>query len=639
MPYLHTACLYDEETKALWIGTAGSGLYRLENGIITAYGTEAGIPHLTINCLYKDRMKNLWIGTDGGGLTRMKDGEFSTLPGGDGLDCGYVYSIYEDREGSLWVGTLDGGLHQLRDNKFTTYTTREGLNHDYVDCIHEDRAGDLWIGTKAGLNRLRQGRVTPFPAADKNLINNSILAIYEDLSGYLWIGTWGAGLYRLKKGKPTNLTEENGLSDNRIRCIAGDRQGNTWIGTDNGLNRFNPSSGTFTVFTTEQGLLSNFIKFIFEDSRGTLWIGTKAGLHHLKDGVVVPYNPGIHLEHNYFRCAYEDSEGTLWFGTGSGLMRLKGKKAFLYTVACGLIENDIYSILEDRGNYLWLAGPNGVSRIKKKELTEFSRDGIDRVKPLSFNEKDGMKSRWCTGSGCKTADHRFWFPTSMGVTVIDPAHIKENNLPPSPIIEKFIVDGETKNIHAGAAAKNLLELGAGTKRLDIYYTGVSFINPRKIGFKLKLAGYDSGWIDMGNLRVTTYTGLPPGHYTFKVTACSPDGVWNEKGVSFSFYIKPYFYQTTWFFIAAALVVILSVFSGYRFRIRQLKTREKELSTLVELRTRDLEKRNIQLGRAHQELRQSKEIIEEKNRNIMDSIHYARRIQQAMLPVRKKWQRS
>ncbi len=42
-----------------------------------------------------------------------------------------------------------------------------------------------------------------------------------------------------------------------------------------------------------------------------------------------------------------------------------------------------------------------------------------------------------------------------------------------------------------------------------------------------------------------------------------------------------------------------------------------------------------MEKAQRKLRQSKKIIEEKNRNIMDSIRYARKIQRAMLPIKEK----
>jgi signal transduction histidine kinase/ligand-binding sensor domain-containing protein/DNA-binding response OmpR family regulator len=616
-----TVCLYEKDEKELWIGTGDKGLFRLKNSTLTAYGTEAGIPHLTIICLYRDSMKNLWIGTDGGGLTRMTNGKLSTLYVNDGLASGFVYSICEDREGSLWVGTLDGGLHQLRDSIFTTFTTAEGLAHNYVDCIYEDRAGRLWIGTKGGLSQLdlKTSTLTTVLTTRQGLLNNFIQCLGQDSSGYLWIGTWG-GLQRFKDGKLTTLTKKQGLSDNRVLCLLEDKRENTWIGTANGLNRLD-KSGALTVFTRNEGLSSNLVQVIHEDSKGTIWIGTDAGLNRYDRGLITAFRSLPGNENPFIRCVYEDSGGTLWFGTESGLIRMKEKNTIkqmlTYTTRDGLIENVIYSILEDEEGFLWLAGQNGVSRVSKQELEDVAAGKIKQIRVNSFNEEDGMKSRWCTGIGCKTRDGRFWFPTAVGLTVINPQQTGIDTPPPHLIIEKLVADGETMKSFCGGPGggfleKSPLELPPGKKRLEFYYTAASFIKPGKIGFKIKLAGYDRDWVEVGTARSTTYTGLSPGHYTFNVAACSTDGIWGSEGASISFYLWPYFYQTVWFYVFAVFFVLLAAFSFYRYRVRQLRAREKELGELVQVRTRDLHERNLELEAAHHKLRKSSQLIETKN---------------------------
>jgi signal transduction histidine kinase/ligand-binding sensor domain-containing protein/DNA-binding response OmpR family regulator len=655
LPYFKTVCLYEEDTDTLWIGTGGNGLFQLKDGKLTAYGIDAGIPHLTITYLFRDSMKNLWVGTDGGGLTRIRNNVLSTLPGENGLADGFVYSMYEDREGSLWVGTLDGGLHQLRDSKFTTYTIKEGLSHDFVNCIYKDRAGDILIGTTAGLDKLklRNGTVSPVLTGRTGVLSRNVLSLFQDRFGGLWIGTL-EGLHRFKHGKLTTFTTGDGLSHNWITCIHGDARGNTWTGTGNGLNRLtlntrndgNDDPGQFTVFTTREGLCSNLIEFIYEDGKGALWIGTDAGLNRISEGKITAYHPGTGFGDNHFQCIYQDSRGVFWFGTKSGLIRLilkeeatnphKQTRTFFFTRQSGLIDNDVSSILEDDSGYLWLGGLNGISRVKKKQLEAFSRGDIHRVQPDGYNEKDGMKSRRCNGTGCKTRDGRFWFPTSMGVTSIDPGNIPMNHTPPLLMIEKIIVDGEPiniKNFSRGAkeergrlkhtlmksfcggsrgavfsksaplAAGGILELAPGKKRLEFHYNAVSFINPGKIKFKLKLEGYDSDWVDVGTSRNITYTGLSPGNYTFRVIACNADGIWDGKGVSFSFYLRPYWYRTWWAFSLYILIIFLGMFFFIKWRSAKL-TREKErLEESVKERTLEIKEKNLQLQAQTEKLKE------------------------------------
>jgi len=616
---LKTTSLYAAGTRELWLGTGDSGLFCLKAGRLAAFGKAQGIPHQTIICLYRDSRDNFWIGTDGAGLTRRQSGVFSTLAKGEGLTCGYIYSLCEDREGSLWVGTLDGGLHQLRDSPFTHYTSREGLSHDYINCLCLDRAGGLWLGTKQGLNYLPGAGSQPLAAIQspgRELANMTIESLFEDAGGCLWIGTWD-GVYRLKGGKLTHVTTVDGLSDNRVRCVWGDSRGNAWIGTENGLNRYEAATGRISIFTTRQNLSGNAIEFIFTDSRGTVWISTSdAGLNTFRDGVISRYDPGFTIGNRFVCSAFEDNTGTLWLGTnGAGLICLPGgkaQKAFLFTSQDGLMENYVYAVLGDDRGYLWLGGRNGISRIRKQDLADFAAGKSAALRPSTYNERDGMKSRWCTGPAYKTIDGRFFFPTSLGATVIDPRRIKMGERLQTPIIEEITVEGESLVIPQIAAAGRPLEIGPGVKGVEFTYTAVGFIKPQQIRFKLMLEGYDRDWVDRGTSRSIVYTGLLPGKYTFRVMACYPDGEWNEGAATLSFHVRPYFYQTRGFYLLVILFITLGGFFLYRLRIRQLRAREKELSTLVELRTSSLKKRTVELEIAHQELQQSRDVIEKKN---------------------------
>ncbi|MDQ1350203.1 MAG: hypothetical protein QG657_504, partial [Acidobacteriota bacterium] len=604
LPYLKTASFFETGTGNLWIGTGESGLFCLKNGTVSACKNAAGISSLTINNLYKDRQGNLWIGTDGNGLIRLKGG------GDPGLTCGSVYSITEDREGSLWVGTLDKGLFQLRDSKFVTYTTGDELSHGIVHCIFKGRDNVTWIGTDGGVDRVKDRKPATVLTTREGLLNNTVSCLNEDVVGNLWIGTVG-GLHRFKDGKLTTITDRNGLSDNRIKCILQDKQGFTWIGTENGLNRYDSASGKFTIYTNGQGLSGNSIEFVYEDSRGELWIGAGAGLNRLSAGVISPFKLPVGAKDYFLKCAYEDKEGTLWIGTDRGLIHAQGKEvapagASLKNSRSRVTENDVVTILDDDKGYLWLGGRKGISRLAKKELANFVSGKAQQVNIETYNEKDGMKSRWVIGPGCRAGDGRLWFPTSVGAVVIDPNNIEEKTPPTSPIIEKLIVDGSPIKIESfyggdcipgesrGAVFSKSAPLTPGKKRLDIYYTAVSFIDPQKIRFRIKLEGYDDDWVDVGVLRNSTYNGLKPGHYTFKVTACNQDGIWSEDVAALSFYLRPYFYQTAWFYIIVVLFLLGAAFTFYRIRVGRLKDREKELNALVKSRTAKLEEQSVKL---------------------------------------------
>jgi signal transduction histidine kinase len=148
--------------------------------------------------------------------------------------------------------------------------------------------------------------------------------------------------------------------------------------------------------------------------------------------------------------------------------------------------------------------------------------------------------------------------------MIDPERIRTNAQPPPVVIEQIRIDDQT------FAPSGRLELPAGTTRFDLYYTAPSFVAPEKVRFKYKLEGFDEDWIDSGTRRIAYYTNLRPGAYTFRVIASNNDGVWNETGATFGLYLKPYFYQTYWFYAVLLLVLALLAWLLFRLRVRGMQ---------------------------------------------------------------------
>ncbi len=50
-----------------------------------------------------------------------------------------------------------------------------------------------------------------------------------------------------------------------------------------------------------------------------------------------------------------------------------------------------------------------------------------------------------------------------------------------------------------------------------------------------------------------------------------DGIWNDTGAVFDLHLRPYFYQTYWFYALVALSLALLVWQIYRFRLRQVES--------------------------------------------------------------------
>jgi signal transduction histidine kinase len=165
--------------------------------------------------------------------------------------------------------------------------------------------------------------------------------------------------------------------------------------------------------------------------------------------------------------------------------------------------------------------------------------------------------------------------------MIDPNNIKLNTLPPPVAIEQAIIDGNR------FSPRERVEVPPGAGELKFQFTGLSFVAPKKVRFKYKLEGFDKDWVEAGTTRAAHYTNISPGKYRFRVIASNNDGLWNEAGAAFEFYLRPHFYQTYWFYTSIAVGFVLLGLALHRLRVRTLENRKADLETLVDGRTREL----------------------------------------------------
>src|ERR1051326_5239404 len=554
--YNDIAGFYQEKEGNIWFGVNGRGLGRIGHRESTGgtaadsieyFTTQNGLPTSDLRSLFEDKEGSIWIGTNGGGLIRLRDGKFITLSAEDGLASDLVSVMCESRDGSLWVGSFDRGLSRYKDGAIEIYTTKQGLSFNGLGALFEDRSGTLWIGTNKGLDLLVPGTSAKSPAriaGVKGISTQNVTAMTEDHDGSVWIAT-RSGLFRSSNGAITRFGKRDGLPSEVLLDVMIDRKGSLWISSDNGVSQF--KDGKFVNYGTKEGLSDPQVFVIHEDSAGTLWCGTSSGgLNRFKDGKFTPITP-------------KD----------------------------GMFDYASYLILEDDKGNFWTDCNKGIYRVSRNELNDFADGKIDRVHSIAYGTADGMKNRECNGgnqpAGWRTRDGRLCFATVKGVAMIRPSEIALNAIPPPVVIEQVKVDGESVDPQGKS------DFAPGKTKFEFHYAGISFLGPEKVAYKYKLEGFDKEWVDAGSRREAYYTNIPHGEYTFRAIAANNDGVWNETGASVSFSLRPFFYQTSWFY---ALVVFGFAGLGpgvYTLRVRQLKRRETELLSLVNERTRELQR--------------------------------------------------
>ena len=610
--------VYQDREKVLWVGTDGGGLKRLQDGKMIAYTISDGLPSNSVHNVFEDAEGNLWVGTSGG-LSRFQRGRFEDYAVKDGLSDNSVGPLLEDVEGSLWIGTQNGGLNRLRMGRFESHGASDGLLVPVVWSVTEDLSGTIWAGTDGGgLGRFSNGRFTVF-TAKQGLSGNTIGALYPAKDGSLWVAT-NAGLDHLKDGKITAYTAKQGLPAQKessglapsvlVKAIAEDSDGNLWFGTDGG-GLCVLKDGKFITYTTKEGLASNVIFWLTPRRAGGMWIGTSKGLNKFEDGVFTVFNARNGLTSDSIMTLYEDTDGVLWIGTMNGLNRLKDGKLAAYTSHDGLFDDLTFAILEDGHGNLWMSCNKGIYRVAKRELNDFADGLVRSVTSISYGVSDGMKSKECDGgvqpAGWKSRDGRLWFPTILGLVAIDPNDMRSKTHIPSVHVEKLTAG------RLSLDDPTAVRLPPGQGSLEIQFTAPSFLDPGKIQFRYQLVGFDKDWVNAATRRMAYYTNIPPGTYSFRVTASNDAGVWNTPGASVGIHLAPYFYQTFLFYALCVVALGAAGTALYRFRVRGLMESERILAARINERTAELQQEIFERKKVELALRQA----EEKYRGIFE----------------------
>ncbi len=534
----------------------------------------------------------LWIGASSG-LFHLVGDRQDRITAADGLADNGVLSLAEGDAGDVFAGTKNG-FSRVRGREIETFLPQDGLSQSTVFALLEDREGSLWVATKHGLNQFLDGVTTSYTTSE-GLPSNQTGPVLQDSRGTVWAGTLGGGLGRFDGHRFTTLTTVEGIASNTIYALAESRDGDLWMGTAAGLNRLHDGRVVGT-WTTRQGLPGNTVRALYRDHDGAIWIATSGGLAVFRDGELHAVADGHqkHVEsilaiggdrrgHLYLApegespllrqadAVFEDEDGLLWIGTlGQGLRLVDGGHVFAFSELDGLFDDAIYGIAEDDHGKLWMACSKGIFSVNREDLRQFAAGSRRRIVSTPYSPLDALRTIECQPGVqpvvSRARDGRLWFSTIRGLLVIDPNHLSRSFTPPAVVVEDTTVNGE--RLAPGAIGA----LAPDRNNVEFSYTGVSFVVPNRITFRYQLEGFDKAWVDAGTRRQTVYTNLPPGRFRFRVSACNPDKACGEAPSAVAFEIGPRYYQRAWFLPLSAVALGLLVWSGYRLRIRQLRTK-------------------------------------------------------------------
>ena len=506
-----------------------------------------------------------------------------------------VHAVYEDRSGSIWVGT-EGGLDRIdRVRKFFTHYIPDplssgSLSHKTVCGFAVDRSGVLWITTLGGLNRFNSGTGTfthygHDPGKPQSLCSDRLTAVLADSKGALWIGSLTRGLDRLDLAngmirhyvhEPRNV---NSLGNDLILSLLEDRSGNMWIGTGGGvLDKLDVESGKFVHFFQDRrdstSLGGNWVSAIHQDRQGAIWVGTRGGggLCRLDEAsgkfMHIRSDPrsANGLSNNNVHSICEDSKGNLWIGTGAGLDMLERPSGRIrhFTTKDGISNDYIVGILEDDRGSLWVRTHLGVSKFDP---------ATGKFRNYGVNDGVNIMTGW-DQSYYKDRQGEMYFGGTNGFIRFHPDSLMENPYVPPVVITAFRMSDSLVTLGVPVPNDRAIALSYRENVFSIQFAALNYTHPEQNQYRYTLEGYDRNWIQAGTRHLASYSHVDPGTYLFRVSGSNNDGIWNESGTSLMIVIAPPYWQTWWFRLVMAVVIVGLISLAYNYRVAKLLEMER-----------------------------------------------------------------
>ncbi|HTI12775.1 MAG TPA: two-component regulator propeller domain-containing protein [Puia sp.] len=491
------------------------------------------------NNAFCDRQHNWWLATSAEGLQKISPHKQSfrshtLIEARSGQPLHYEATHTSRYQDNLWVATYGEGFFKIdlpsgRQQQFRLQHTGDDTWANFVWTVRQIHPDTLWVGTQKGLfwyclSRGNCGRLNGYAGQPSVLDSVPVTTQFVDREGLVWMG----------------------------------------LGRGKGLCYFDAVQRRFTWLPGNSSRYPLRYPLVWsEDRNGRLWCTNDASTLLLcrdrgKDRfreVALPATLKRQVSNLYGICCEDDS--IIWLGSvTSGLIKFNvlHNTLTLYGHDRGLVNSHISSIYQDGTKRLWLVTEGGISCFDPRTELFFNyseNDGLPVKYPTAFFFYDTLAK--CLYSGGKGAVFSF-----------DPSRLNACQPPQETLITAMQVNGRPCMF----TPDEPVLFSAQQNDITIHYATIDLTGNVQTKYMYKLIGEDTGWVMAGPVRQINFSHLPAGHYTFVVRSQNNRGIWSRGEACLSFFIRPPFTETAWFYALIALLLSGGCYGLYRLRGQQ-----------------------------------------------------------------------
>lgn len=278
-----------DNDHAIWIGSL-SGIFKImtddEGKLIVTKIQDA--TKFTISCATKAPDGNIWFGTYGNGiiiLSSQTKKSYIINSKSDQLSNDNISNIYFADNSTVYLSTLGGGLIKAKidtekdDTNLKvekTYTELEGLGSDYIYAALTDDNGKLFIATDGGGLQTLEGEKFTSLTEKYKLKSNTIVSICKDKYNSIWASSNANGIIKYDGRSITSFNQVNGLRDEQPQQLIA--AGNTIFSINSkGVDKINCKDNSISYFDLFDGDLEPNLNAIYF-SKDKIFSGTNNGV-------------------------------------------------------------------------------------------------------------------------------------------------------------------------------------------------------------------------------------------------------------------------------------------------------------------------------------------------------------------------
>ena len=682
---------------AVYVGTWGGGVNRLLE-VDGRFERMAGGP-THVQFLHEDLLGRVWVGSADSGLYRVDGTDLVPVPRADGEPFSRVWSLADAGDGSLWVASADGlsrlggetlaprggwagnprallaaggtlwvgdasNVYRLEDGELVRILADVPL----INTLYRTPDGEILVGTLAGIRAIGPDGVARPPLGQSEPVlfpERNIRRFLFDRTGVGWIATREAGvvraqptvagfdgfrlassfdtvdtlielapddvligsrrgLWRLRRaGGEARLVRVPGTDTHAVNRFAADGDA-VLVGTQDGLWRFDPRTEALTPAPRFAALEGQMVTAIATYADGRADVGTfTGGLYRFAaDGSHRVFAPDgeISLPDAAISDLEPTADGGLWIGLwnhGFAHVDASGRVSAVGRDVLDLAGN-VHDLLP-AGDDLWVATGFGLARYDVAARTS------ERVVPIPDHPNTAVQ-RLALGAD------RLWAATTRGLVAVDLVDDEITLLGASDglAVDEFFARsgdvGRDGRVYFGGLGgfasflpervrlasmppsaaitaavadgvdlplRDVLELAPGTSSLRLGFIAADYRNAAANRFRWCLD--DEPWSPVRAEPEAVLSGLAPGDHRFELQAANANGRWNRRAAALTLRVVPAWWQTLWGQALLALAAVALVYAWNVANTQRIRLRNRELRSEVERQTRALQQANEAKG--------------------------------------------